>query len=86
MDAVWKLVRSWTAPLSTAVVGVPYAARLRARSGTPPYRWRSISGPLPAGLHLAIYSAALIVVMLYFPAGLAGALSRLFSRQGNRHQ
>jgi len=28
-------------------------------------------------LHLVIYSLGLIVVMLYFPAGLAGALAKL---------
>ena len=33
-----------------------------------------------AGLHLVIYSAGLIVVMLYFPAGLAGALNRIAAR------
>ncbi len=38
---------------------------------------RSYLGNMAAGLHLAIYSAGLIVVMLYFPAGLAGALNRL---------
>ena len=30
-----------------------------------------------AGLHLVIYSAGLIVVMLYFPGGIAGALDTL---------
>jgi branched-chain amino acid transport system permease protein len=38
---------------------------------------RSYLGNMAAGLHLAIYSAGLIMVMLYFPAGLAGALNRL---------
>jgi branched-chain amino acid transport system permease protein len=38
---------------------------------------RSYLGNAAAGLHLVIYSLGLIVVMLYFPAGLAGALSRL---------
>jgi branched-chain amino acid transport system permease protein len=37
---------------------------------------RAHLGHAAAGLHLVIYSAALIVVMLYFPAGLAGALGR----------
>ena len=36
---------------------------------------RAYLGNAAAGLHLVIYSAALIVVMLYFPAGLAGALT-----------
>lgn len=38
---------------------------------------RSYLGHAAAGLHLVIYSAGLIVVMLYFPSGLAGALIRL---------
>jgi branched-chain amino acid transport system permease protein len=38
---------------------------------------RSYLGHAAAGLHLVIYSAVLIVVMLYFPSGLAGALNRL---------
>ena len=41
---------------------------------------RSYLGNSAAGLHLVIYSFGLIIVMLYFPAGLAGALSKL-SRQ-----
>src|ERR1700760_3443276 len=42
---------------------------------------RSYLGSHAAGLHLVIYSAGLIVVMLYFPAGLAGALNRLAVRR-----
>ena len=38
---------------------------------------RSNLGNAAAGLHLVIYSFGLIVVMLYFPSGLAGALNRL---------
>jgi len=38
---------------------------------------RAYLGHAAAGLHLVIYSAVLIVVMLYFPSGLAGALARL---------
>jgi branched-chain amino acid transport system permease protein len=38
---------------------------------------RSHLGNAAAGLHLVIYSFGLIVVMLYFPAGLAGALNKL---------
>jgi branched-chain amino acid transport system permease protein len=38
---------------------------------------RSYLGHAAAGLHLVIYSAGLIVVMLYFPGGLADALRRL---------
>jgi branched-chain amino acid transport system permease protein len=38
---------------------------------------RSYLGGGAAGLHLAIYGAVLIVVMLYFPSGIAGALQRL---------
>jgi branched-chain amino acid transport system permease protein len=42
---------------------------------------RAYLGNAAAGLHLVIYSFGLIIVMLYFPAGLAGALSKL-TRQG----
>ena len=42
---------------------------------------RSYLGNAAAGLHLVIYSAGLIVVMLYFPTGLAGALNRLAGRR-----
>ena len=35
---------------------------------------RSYLGDAAAGLHLAIYGAVLVVVMLYFPGGIAGAL------------
>jgi branched-chain amino acid transport system permease protein len=38
---------------------------------------RAYLGHAAAGLHLVIYSAVLIIVMLYFPSGLAGALARL---------
>ncbi len=38
---------------------------------------RSNLGNAAAGLHLVIYSAGLIAVMLYFPGGLAAAISRL---------
>jgi branched-chain amino acid transport system permease protein len=40
---------------------------------------RSFVGNALAGLHLVVYSAALIVVMLYFPGGIAAALSKIFS-------
>jgi branched-chain amino acid transport system permease protein len=42
---------------------------------------RSYLGNQAAGLHLVIYSALLIVVMLYFPGGIAGALTRLAGRR-----
>jgi len=38
---------------------------------------RSYLGNQAAGLHLVIYSALLIAVMLYFPGGIAGALTRI---------
>jgi branched-chain amino acid transport system permease protein len=38
---------------------------------------RSHLGDAAAGLHLAVYGAVVIVVMLYFPGGIAGALDRL---------
>jgi branched-chain amino acid transport system permease protein len=41
---------------------------------------RSNLGNAAAGLHLVIYSFGLIIVMLYFPSGLAGALDRLKRR------
>ena len=33
-------------------------------------------------LHLAIYGGLLIVVMLYFPGGIAAALARFAARRG----
>jgi branched-chain amino acid transport system permease protein len=42
---------------------------------------RSYLGHAAAGLHLVIYSAGLIMVMLYFPSGLAGALTHLAGRK-----
>ena len=42
---------------------------------------RSNLGNAAAGLHLVIYSVGLIVVMLYFPAGIAGALEKLRQRR-----
>jgi branched-chain amino acid transport system permease protein len=41
---------------------------------------RSYFGGAAAGLHLAIYGSVLVVVMLYFPSGIAGALQRLAKR------
>jgi branched-chain amino acid transport system permease protein len=38
---------------------------------------RSTLGGAASGLHLAIYGATLIVVILYFPGGVAGTLTRL---------
>jgi branched-chain amino acid transport system permease protein len=43
---------------------------------------RAYLGNAAAGLHLVIYSAGLIVVMLYFPGGIAGALARLGRSKG----
>lgn len=45
---------------------------------------RAYLGNQAAGLHLVIYSGLLIVVMLYFPGGIAGALMRLTGRKGER--
>jgi branched-chain amino acid transport system permease protein len=42
---------------------------------------RSYLGGRAAGLHLVIYSAVLIVVMLYAPSGISGLLARLSSRK-----
>lgn len=44
---------------------------------------RSYLGSQAAGLHLVIYSALLIVVMLYFPSGIVGALGRISGRGRN---
>ena len=51
-------------PVTGALVIVPLSELLRA--------WL---GGGAAGLHLAIYGAVLLVVVLYFPGGIAGALS-----------
>jgi branched-chain amino acid transport system permease protein len=45
---------------------------------------RSYLGDAAHGLHLAIYGGIVIVVMLYFPSGLAGMLERLTSIQGKK--
>lgn len=42
---------------------------------------RANLGNAVAGLHLVIYSVGLIVVMLYFPTGIAGALEKLKPRK-----
>ena len=42
---------------------------------------RSHVGDAAAGLHLAIYGAVVIVVMLYFPGGMAAAIDRLATRK-----
>jgi branched-chain amino acid transport system permease protein len=42
---------------------------------------RANLGNAAAGLHLVIYSLGLIVVMLYFPSGIAGALEKFKSRK-----
>lgn len=42
---------------------------------------RSYLGNQAAGLHLVIYSALLIIVMLYLPGGIAGALVRIAGRE-----
>jgi len=42
---------------------------------------RANLGNAAAGLHLVIYSAGLIVVMLYFPSGISGALEKLKRRR-----
>ena len=45
---------------------------------------RSYLGHTAAGLHLVIYGAVLIVVMLYFPGGFAGAIEALGRRARRR--
>src|SRR5579871_3416980 len=45
---------------------------------------RANLGNAAAGLHLVIYSVGLIVVMLYFPSGIAGALEKLRQRGWRR--
>ncbi len=41
-----------TSSLPNASVGVPYSATLHATGGTPPFKWRVVTGTLPAGLTL----------------------------------
>src|ERR1700742_591851 len=41
-------------------------------------------GNAAAGLHLVIYSAGLVFIMLYFPSGIAGALEKLRQRRRQR--
>jgi branched-chain amino acid transport system permease protein len=43
---------------------------------------RSYFGGSAAGLHLAIYGTVLVIVMLYFPGGIAAALARLAGGHG----
>ena len=38
---------------------------------------RANLGNAAAGLHLVFYSVGLIIVMLYFPSGIAGAIDKL---------
>ena len=45
---------------------------------------RSYLGDSVAGLHLVIYGGVVIVVMLYFPGGMAAALNRLAARKGGK--
>ena len=45
---------------------------------------RSYLGAVSQGLHLVIFGGFVIVVMLYFPRGLAGALERPAGRAGER--
>jgi branched-chain amino acid transport system permease protein len=46
---------------------------------------RSYLGGAAHGLHLAIYGGVVILVMLYFPSGIAGMLERLSGR-GGKHR
>jgi branched-chain amino acid transport system permease protein len=43
--------------------------------------WLSASA---SGLHLVIYGTIVIVVMLYFPSGISGAIARAWSRHSRR--
>lgn len=42
---------------------------------------RANLGNAAAGMHLVIYSIGLIIIMLYFPSGIAGALEKLRQRK-----
>ncbi len=42
-----------TSSLPDATVGVPYSATLAATGGTPPFKWKVVTGSLPAGLTLS---------------------------------
>lgn len=57
-------------PVIGAVIVIPLSEFLRA--------WLSAAA---SGLHLAIYGFVLVVVILYFPGGVAGAISRLGDRR-----
>jgi hypothetical protein len=54
--AVWRALApplvAAARPLPPAQVGRPYSAQVRVSGGRPPYSWRSVTGPLPRGLHL----------------------------------
>jgi Putative Ig domain len=41
-----------TTSLPDASIGVPYSATLQATGGTPPFKWKVVTGTLPAGLTL----------------------------------
>jgi large repetitive protein len=41
-----------TTSLPDATIGVPYSATLQATGGTPPFKWKVVTGTLPAGLTL----------------------------------
>jgi hypothetical protein len=42
-----------TSSLPDATIGVPYSATLEATGGTPPFKWKVVTGSLPAGLTLS---------------------------------
>ena len=92
---IFPVSRSDPRDLARAVVPVRAAARARRarhrdRSGARLVRHHAAVGDAallsrrqpPPGLHLAIYGGVLIVVMLYFPSGIAGALERLAAADG----
>jgi YVTN family beta-propeller protein len=48
-----------TASLPTGHAGTSYSTTLQATGGNPPYRWKVVSGRLPANLHLHNYTGVI---------------------------
>ena len=65
VDTVARIVAQAVGPILGSFLITPLSELLRSNLGN-----------AAAGLHLVIYSAGLIVIMLYFPSGIAGALER----------
>jgi hypothetical protein len=55
--------------------GRPYTLKLRAQGGTPPYRWRVVSGHPPRGFHLLANGTLLTTVAAHVEASLMLAVT-----------